>query len=518
VKLSLDTLSRIRLRSGSGVFEHDGVVHRVEVAKTPFGMSRVEGEGIEILELVSSRVRSILRNAIVRLPARYLSRLPNVWSRAATEDASAKAKPRVRPAVVGVRASAVTLHSETVEETHSGQTAAHSDRDERGGKGERRPTRVLEDSVVFVVGKKKVRLTVRARVDELQAITAATGLDAQDGHCFEPAPWAVWRASHHIAPIKTTQGLHLRFVLGEAGGIAILATNKRPLAWHVLSWDDAPRVEVLVQAFHLLRIHAVRRLHLAEVAQVSLQGEPFATECRNELQAAIELPVDVVEGDVYGGDLVAFGLAIGAVEPQADAFNLARSLQPPATILQLVPWGEAAFMMSLFVCMYLVLHFNLSSMRDRLHVAAQQVQSVTWANGVAQPKLKDEADALKREVEPLKQFLSRDLSFGQALSTVASTVPGKVWLTTVTGEDLLWEKNSNKTLGNRYILLTAGAPSEREGMAPPEVSDTVRRLEQDALFRKVLPHVKLADVNWHRENGYGYTVFSVLAVAQEVTK
>jgi hypothetical protein len=82
------------------------------------------------------------------------------------------------------------------------QRGAVAEREERGPKQERRPAKVLEDSILVAAGKKKVRLTAKARIEEVLSIAGSTGLDPAQGHGYEPAPWALWRASMHYAPAK----------------------------------------------------------------------------------------------------------------------------------------------------------------------------------------------------------------------------------------------------------------------------------------------------------------------------
>jgi hypothetical protein len=522
VKLPIEKLAGIRLRSGAGVFVRGADVYRVHVARTPMGVQRVEDEGEILQDMLLARARAGLRDVVARVPRGLLTRFSRPKQAASEANAAVGTEPedapkaaRVRPINVGVKASAVTLHSEAIEENQAGQAASSADRD-AGKNVERRPAKVVEDTLVVELGKKKrVRLTTRARIEELQAIAAATGLEPADGHRFEPAPWAVWRASSHYAPFKKGQALHLRFVLGETTALALLATTKQPVAWHALSWEQGSREESLVQAFHLLRIHAVRRLRVEAFTQISLQGEPFAAECQASLGEALGVNTEIVPGPAYDGDFVAFGLALGSLQTGDATLNLARSLQPAPSILQLVPWGEASLLLSLFLCMFLVLKGHLSGMRKQLGVATQQAQEATWAHGRHPTQLKQELDSLKREVEPLEHFLTRELSFAQAMSALTKSLPPKVWIVTLTAEDLFWEKNSNKALGEHYILVTAGAPSEREGMAPPEINETVDAIEDDPLFQKILPRLKLADINWRKETGVGFTVFSLLATPKE---
>jgi hypothetical protein len=168
--------------------------------------------------------------------------------------------------------------------------------------------------------------------------------------------------------------------------------------------------------------------------------------------------------------------------------------------------------------MYLVLHFNISGLRQEARYASQQADAVHWARGAQPAKLKQELDALKREVDPLAKFLDRELSFGNAFTAIAEELPPKAWLATVTGEDLFWEKNTNKSLGQRYLLLTAGAPSQREGEAPPEINIAVHGIDDNPYMEKMLPRVKLADVNWHQQGGRGWSLFSLLALPKEEAK
>jgi hypothetical protein len=197
--------------------------------------------------------------------------------------------------------------------------------------------------------------------------------------------------------------------------------------------------------------------------------------------------------------------------------NLARELQPAPSIFQLAPWGEASFLLSLFLCMYLMLHMHIGGLRAKLHVATQDAEAATWARGENPTKLKQEVDALRREVDPLSKFLVREISFGRALQSVAEKLPPKAWLANLAGEDHFWEKNPNKSLGERYLLLTIGAPSEREGLAPPEINLTVHGIDDDPYLESALPRVKLADVNWRQQGGRGYTVFSLLAAPKETS-
>jgi len=158
---------------------------------------------------------------------------------------------------------------------------------------------------------------------------------------------------------------------------------------------------------------------------------------------------------------------------------------------------------------------HMGGLRAKLHVASQEADAATWAHGELPAQLKQELEALSKEVDPLSKFLVREVSFGRALQSVSEKLPPKAWLVNLAGEDHFWEKNPNKALGERYLMLTTGAPAEGEGLAPPEINRTVHDIDDDPYLESVLPRVKLSDVNWRQQGGRDYTVFSVLAGPKE---
>ena len=149
---------------------------------------------------------------------------------------------------------------------------AASDRD--GEKSERSDkAAILHDSIGLTVGKQRFLATARVRREELDAASAAAGFAIDDGHRFEPGPWAVWRASLYHAPLKPKRGVHLRYIVGASGGVVVLAAGDRPLAWQVLARETEKEwFDGLLHAFHVLDLFAVRRLSLPAISHISVQG------------------------------------------------------------------------------------------------------------------------------------------------------------------------------------------------------------------------------------------------------
>ncbi len=526
-------LSRFPRRSGTGLCLTPGGAYRVRAARTLFGVET------DVLDADAEHPRALSTGERARaIYARMRGAVPpSAGSPSEPKDSPEAAgtsdytgspfedepielevedrEYRAAPVTIGLRASAVTFLSEVQPENPPVQSSSSDREDSRSESEDKRSQSVLTDKLTVPVGKQQIQLTAKVRFTELESIQAETGLSADELHRYEPEPWAAWRASNHYAPFDPARGIHLRFLLGENEGLAILGTPRWPLAWQVLSYDDECKAEAILQAYHLLNVHVRRRLKLDGITDVTVQGNDGLEEAWAEVEQGMGMEIFGVDGPVYDENFTAFGLALGSLDPRGETLNLARSIQQKPSLLAMAPWGEAGFILSVCVCMFLVLQDHAAGLRAQLGQVQRQTGSVTWANGRSAQQLEQELDLLRREVSPMIKYLKRELYFSRAMDSVATELPAATWLVSVNGGDHVWKRNPNKSLGERYLQIEAGAPSRQPGMAPPEINDAVRALESNTYMKEVLPRVKLTDVNWRQRAGSGFTVFSVLSSSKE---
>jgi hypothetical protein len=507
-----DFLRTLTLKSAVGVFEFQGSCVRARAGLTPFGVVELPEENTPQEDRINE-ARAEARRRFLDIRQQILGRLLRRGSRSAASTTAAHPRPKIKPAVVGLRPDTVTFMSEPV--TADAAARASADRDQEKNERNERAA-ILQDSIALAVGKQRFLATARVRREELDAASAAAGLPIDSGHRFEPGPWAVWRASLHHAPLKPKRGIHLRYIVGPSGGVVVLAAGNRPLAWQVLAREsDKEWFDGLLHAFHVLDLFAVRRLSLPAIAHISVQGAAAEDEEWDSLAKSSGRPIQRVSGPAYDAHLVAFGAALGALDLKNETLNLARSIQDPPRLLSMVPWAEVGTLIVLFGLMFAMMRYYVSDTRQQLATLRERAVAAAWAKGMTDAQLKQEAQALEKEVNPLKQFVTREIYFSRSLDSLAQTLPPSTWLVHISGDDLLWEKSPNKALGQRYILINAGAPSQTEGAAPPEINDAVHSMGRDEYLRTVLPNVKLTDVNWHREAGKSYALFSVLALPKQ---
>jgi hypothetical protein len=507
-----DFLRTLTLKSAVGAFEFQGTCVRARAGLTPFGIVELP-EASTPQEDRINEARAEARRRILDLRRQFLAWLLRRGVTPAPSDESAGSPAKVQPAVVGLRPDTVTFISEPLSADAAGRTTADRDAE----KSERHDrAAILHDSIELAVGKQRFVATARVRREELDAASAAAGFSIDDGHRFEPGPWAVWRASLYHAPLKPKRGIHLRYIVGPSGGIVVLAAGDRPLAWQILAHEsDKEWFDGLLHAFHVLDLFAVRRLSLPAIAHISVQGAGNDDREWDALSQGCGRPIQRVPGPPYDAHMVAFGAALGALDLKKETLNLARSIQNPPRLFSMIPWAEVGVLVVLFGIMFALMRYCVSDTRQQLATLHERAAAAAWAKGMTDAQLKKEAQALEKEVNPLKQFVSRELYFSRAFDSLSQSMPPTTWLVHLSGDDLIWEKSPNKALGQRYIIISAGAPSETEGAAPPEINEAVHAMGRDEYLRTVLPNVKLSDVNWHREAGKSYALFSVLALSRQ---
>lgn len=479
----LARFSSMTLRSAVGMYRSGQSVTLVESARTPFGVRRTNTRQIELVE--DARKADEALRALVG------------------EITGGKGGKNL---TVGIRPSAVTFLSEPKHEGDAleGDHLDHSAADLAG---------ILIESVGVSVAKTKYLLTGKVRRSEVTGVLPNEDADAAHWPRYEPGPWAAWRASIHAAPLKPRRGVHLRYILGPDSGIAVVGNEKWPLAWQLLSWGGADKGEVLIQAYHLLTLYARRRLGIAQIDHVSVQGAADLEEGWGVVNDALGFDVEKVDGPEYGPDMIAFGLSLGALDTEGETLDLARSLQKPKAILAMVPWGEAGFLAALFLCMGVVLWHHSNELERELIATQRANATIKWAHNVPDQKLKAEQAALSKEVSPLQKFMRRELMVSEAVKAIGDVVQPKTWVESLQAADQIWEKYANKSLGERFVVVRYGAPIVSRGTVPPQIDEIVREMGAHEFFKTNLPQVKLADVNWKREGAAtGLSMFTVVAL------
>ena len=368
------------------------------------------------------------------------------------------------------------------------------------------------------VGKTPCVLLAATRSERVKASLEPFANGPVSPQRFEPEGWAALRASWTYQPPLSRRGLEARFLVGPTGGLAILAYGHYPLTWRSIQWDPQRAQELLLGAFRGLETYARQRLGLGPVQHIVIQGlggDAGATELTLD---GVSAPVLQAKGPPYNGELIAFGLGLGALETGRPALNLARSLQQPTTIAQMFPKGEAAFVASLIFCLTMILQFHVWDLEKTLARLKLHTSQVKWARTMTVNQLQQERSNLLTQMKPLGTFMIGQVLWTPYLAELPGMLPDKIWLIRLHFGDYIWARNEQRDMGDRFMLLRGMARFPEHGAVPPEVDATLKTLQDSPLITKTFPIVKLADIMQHKEAKETQAAFDILCVPKGASK
>src|SRR5207249_2621907 len=118
-----------------------------------------------------------------------------------------------------------------------------------------------------------------------------------------------------------------------------------------------------------------------------------------------------------------FGLALGCLSENENAFDLARSSKPRSSLWEIAPWGEMAIQASLLFWMGLFLSQRSQRLTDAHQAAAAQNAGHTWAASLSPAQLEAEEKDLKQKVSAVRKFLESRVAWTSYTRDIATRVP-----------------------------------------------------------------------------------------------
>ena len=118
----------------------------------------------------------------------------------------------------------------------------------------------------------------------------------------------------------------------------------------------------------------MRRRSAIDAVMIHGGGELRESVDLTALQEQVGVKTVWHDGPSLDNSAIAFGLAIGCLKPNAQAFDLARSIKSRASLWEMFPWGEVALQVVVLVCLGLFL-MNRSQELDTKYAAVRSKHS-----------------------------------------------------------------------------------------------------------------------------------------------
>jgi len=320
---------------------------------------------------------------------------------------------------------------------------------------------------------------------------------------MEPGPWAALRALWQTFPPLLGPGNEFWIVIGEKKILVALCQGSLPLGWQVVERDPESAVQRKLESIlRQLMTYSRWTLKAPEAARVTLCGPAVPEQWAKGVSDIVQVPARSIAGPAYDGELVARGLALGSLSPDASALNLARFVQKPLSLMALLPRFESLVAALVIGFVLIVMGDRSSTLSRHLHSLKRENAQAAWAIG----KNPMELDAINRKLRVeailLEEYLVDRTAWAPIFEELSRLLPEKSLMGNLEAEDQIWLKNSaSKDLGERYLLVRMGTPLPPNGEVPGEIDSYLAALRLSPLFMKNFPRVQLASINWRKDFG-----------------
>lgn len=367
------------------------------------------------------------------------------------------------------------------------------------------PSVCIDDMVVDLIkaepGTRKLASIVSCRKKYLSGLLA--GLEGQPLRLVraEPAPCALLRAAGRLHPAPRRARTVLRIFLSDTQGLAVVTAANLPVVWRLFNLPPGEEFSVLRSTARSLQALLVHCGVDSALDAVLVHGRPdlhdvLATE---EFQPQPGVRVTCTEGPALNNAATAFGLALGCLNPPGEAFDLAHSLKPRASLWEVFPWGEAALQIAMLVCLALILLVRSHAVKDDYEAVQAENARRAALTSLPESQLLKEKKDLEQRVEAVRKFLASRVLWSSYTHDVANRLPAGATLSSFQGLcelEFLGKQKEAAVKPKKSFTLRAEAPIPRDGSTPQEIDRFLSSLRGHPLLQRDFPLVELADIKW----------------------
>jgi hypothetical protein len=349
-------------------------------------------------------------------------------------------------------------------------------------------------------GRRPLASIVSCRKKYLAGILAALEASGLQPMRAEPNPCALLRAAVHRHRTPQKAGTVVRVFLGEGRALAVLTACVTPLLWRSFDLTAGSEQKAISSAIASVQILGKYCGAETECDVVMIHGRPdlgsFADLALGEFSPGVR--VIRHPGPDLDNAAVAFGLALGC-NPGVEAFNLARSLKPRVSLLEVFPLGETIAHVAILLISLFFLSRHLHAEQAAHRAVEAETQKHVWAAMLDSGKLDREKKELEQKVEAIRTFLATRIVWSDYTHGVASMLSPEVKVVSFAGQGELQITSKKKDAAakpKKSFILRLSSPIAKGGAIPVEVDRFLEALRRDPLLLRDFPDVELGDLKW----------------------
>lgn len=324
-------------------------------------------------------------------------------------------------------------------------------------------------------------------------------------HRVEPAPCALLRtaASRHRAARHAK--VVLRLILGERQAMAVLAANNLPLVWRFFSLARGDEASALLSVSRSLQ--TMRRLCGVEspLDAVIVHGRPDLARLLDVdwVQQEMGAPLRWCDGPSLDDSQVAFGLALGCLRDNHNAFDLARSRKSRPSFAEVFPLRQTVLQAALLACTAVLLAVRCGSLSESYRAVQAENARHPWVASLQTSQLEKEKGQLQQRVAAVRRFLDTRIVWTSYGRSLAACLPAQAFLTSFQGvsEFASGGQGGGKAKPKKSLVLHVAASIPRDGSMPQEIDRFLDTLREHPLLKRDFPVVELAGLKQAQRTG-----------------
>jgi len=344
---------------------------------------------------------------------------------------------------------------------------------------------------------------------------------------LEPAPWALSHAAERHGRTPRKWKTVIRVLLAKTGGLALLVCEDQAVLWRRFNLSQGEEAVRVASAARSLQVHAMQSLGVRDVNGVVLQG--FVPDGLVE-QVGEYLGIPVMSagcdsrkqssGEALDDEMYSESLAFSAKRERIDSMDLLRSMRPPPSLREIMPWKLAGLVLLLTGCMAFMLWDKSSSLEGECESLRRQNASRGWAAKLTTQAINKEQSALAAETTAVFKFLSTRIIWSDYLRDLPTRLPGNACLSDVSAANEMKEMSKKKVQRkiNRSLTLRGMTRFSDRGTAPREIDAFLESLRSVDLLKRDFPLVELAEIKWRRDGNSEVALFTIIAMPKDKSK
>ncbi len=324
-------------------------------------------------------------------------------------------------------------------------------------------------------------------------------------HRAEPAPCALLRAAadRHRAPRSAK--VVLRLILGQTQALAVLAANDQPLVWRSFSLVRGDEASALLSVARSLQTMSRLCGVDSPLGVVMVHGRSDLERLLDVgwIQQQLDVSLEWFDGPSLDESQVAFGLALGCLRDNQQAFDLARSLKTLPSYWEVFPLREALFQAALLVAMAALLAARYASLNGSYLAARAENARHPWMAPLQTSRLENEKRQLHQKVTAVQRFLNTRVTWTSYGRDLAACLPTNAFLTSFHGVSELRsaEKQRGKANPKKSLILHVAASIPQDGSMPREIDRFLNTLREHPMLKHDFPVVELAGLKQAQRTG-----------------